>query len=816
MFNGNSSLTELDVSNWDTSNVTSMFFMFQNASQLTELDVSNWKTGNVTNINNMFNGVRRVTKLDVSNWDTSKVEGMQGVFQNTASLTEIDVSNWDTSKVKRTDYMFYNNLTGDWVSKLTTIDVSNWDTSNIEDMSSMFGGARNLVHLDVSNWDTSSVSSMRNLFEVTPKIEELDLSNWNTTNMDSSTSTNANAGGMFRGMNGLKRLHLGEKTTFLNLAENRRPTLPENVMPADLYTGNWIFEKDLEGNLSTEHLTLTPTNFFHEYDGSKTGTYVWEKKEAQPVTVRYEDVDGNPLSTETILNGTIGLPYETEAKEIPGWSLTETPSNAFGTFTAEPQEVIYVYDRSDAEPVTVKYEDTEGKQLSEPTILRGKVGLPYESEPKEIPGWYVPETPSNAHGIFGEEAQEVIFIYDRSDAAPVTVKYEDGEGNQLSEPTILSGKVGLPYESESKEIPGWYVPETPSNAHGIFSEEPQEVLYVYDRSDAAPVTVKYEDTEGNQLSEPTILSGKVGLPYESEPKEIPGWYVPETPTNAHGIFGKEAQEVVYVYDRSDAAPVTVKYEDTEGNQLSEPTILSGKVGLPYESEPKEIPGWYVPETPSNARGIFSEDPQEVIYVYDRSDAAPVTVKYEDTEGNQLSEPTILSGKVGLPYESKPKEIPGWYVPEMPSNVSGTFTEEAQEVIYIYDRSDAAPVTVKYEDTEGNQLSEPTILSGKVGLPYESKPKEISGWTVKEIPDNASGTFTNDVQEVIYVYHKEENNGGQNTPEKENPENEKEDSNDPKLPNTGEAMVGQRIMIIVGSLLLLFAIFIIFDKKKKTR
>ncbi len=56
----------------------------------------------------------------------------------------------------------------------------------------------------------------------------------------------------------------------------------------------------------------------------------------------------------------------------------------------------------------------------------------------------------------------------------------------------------------------------PTNAHGIFSEESQEVLYVYDRSDAAPVTVKYEDTEGNQLSEPTILSGKVGLPYANQ------------------------------------------------------------------------------------------------------------------------------------------------------------------------------------------------------------------------------------------------------------------------------------------------------------
>ncbi|MGM7317274.1 MucBP domain-containing protein, partial [Enterococcus casseliflavus] len=114
-------------------------------------------------------------------------------------------------------------------------------------------------------------------------------------------------------------------------------------------------------------------------------------------------------------------------------------------------------------------------------------------------------------------------------------------------------------------------------------------------------------------------------------------------------------------------------------------ILSGKVGLPYESEAKEIRGWYVVETPDNASGTFTEDPQEVVYVYDRSDAAPVTVKYQDSEGNQLSEPRILSGKVGLPYESEAKEIPGWYVTETPDNASGTFTEDPQEVVYVYDR-----------------------------------------------------------------------------------------------------------------------------------
>ena len=62
---------------------------------------------------------------------------------------------------------------------------------------------------------------------------------------------------------------------------------------------------------------------------------------------------------------------------------------------------------------------------------------------------------------------------------PVTVKYQDSEGNQLAEPTVLSGKVGLPYASEAKEIPGWYVVEIPDNASGIFSEEAQEVVYVH-------------------------------------------------------------------------------------------------------------------------------------------------------------------------------------------------------------------------------------------------------------------------------------------------------------------------------------------------
>ncbi|MEB8401058.1 MucBP domain-containing protein [Enterococcus casseliflavus] len=420
-------------------------------------------------------------------------------------------------------------------------------------------------------------------------------------------------------------------------------------------------------------------------------------------------------------------------------------------------------------------------------------------------------------------------------AEDVTVKYLDENGQTLAPNVTLSGYVGDPFTTEEKDISGYTLKEIQGDRIGTFSDVAQEVVYVYERSDAAPVTVKYEDKEGNELAAPTVMNGKVGLTYTSEAKAINGWYVSQTPINANGTYSETAQEVVYVYERSDAAPVTVKYEDKEGNQLSAPTVLNGKVGLQYESEAKAIPGWYVSQTPTNANGTYSETAQEVVYVYERSDAAPVTVKYEDTEGNQLSAPTVLSGKIGLPYESEAKTIPGWYVSQMPTNANGTYSETAQEVVYVYERSDAALVIVRYEDMEGNQLAEPTILNGKVGLSYESNAKEIAGWRVSKTPKNAKGTFSDAVQEVIYVYSADKENepgedSGKDTPESENKTPKEENGNSSgnnskqtnrqtksknKLPATGEQLTGQRIMGFLGVITVLFSFVVILRRKRKT-
>ena len=57
------SLTTLDVSNFNTSNVTDMYYMFCNCSKLTTLDVSNWDTSKVTDMRLMFYDCTNLTTI---------------------------------------------------------------------------------------------------------------------------------------------------------------------------------------------------------------------------------------------------------------------------------------------------------------------------------------------------------------------------------------------------------------------------------------------------------------------------------------------------------------------------------------------------------------------------------------------------------------------------------------------------------------------------------------------------------------------------------------------------------------------------------
>ena len=161
MFNSCSQLTQLDVGNWDTSNVETMIYMFQNCSQLTQLDVSKWNTGNVTNMSYMFENCSQLTQLDVSKWDTSKVTSMSSMFNSCSQLTQLDVGNWDISNVETMSNMFRS------CSQLTQLDVSNFDTSKVTSMGYMFRNCNNLINIGMIYCSLGTINKLSSLLPTT-------------------------------------------------------------------------------------------------------------------------------------------------------------------------------------------------------------------------------------------------------------------------------------------------------------------------------------------------------------------------------------------------------------------------------------------------------------------------------------------------------------------------------------------------------------------------------------------------------------------------------------------------------------------------
>lgn len=89
--------TSLEEFPWGASNINTrscqrMYSMFSNCVSLTDFSfLKNWDTSNVTDMSNMFNGCTSMTNIDISNWDMDNVETVDAMFARCINLEEIKV-----------------------------------------------------------------------------------------------------------------------------------------------------------------------------------------------------------------------------------------------------------------------------------------------------------------------------------------------------------------------------------------------------------------------------------------------------------------------------------------------------------------------------------------------------------------------------------------------------------------------------------------------------------------------------------------------------------------------------------------------------
>ena len=90
MFSGCSDITEINLSDFDASQVTDMCCMFQSCSSLISINFSNLNTKNINDIQGLFDSCSSLTSLDLSNFETSKVTSMSGIFFGCSALISLD------------------------------------------------------------------------------------------------------------------------------------------------------------------------------------------------------------------------------------------------------------------------------------------------------------------------------------------------------------------------------------------------------------------------------------------------------------------------------------------------------------------------------------------------------------------------------------------------------------------------------------------------------------------------------------------------------------------------------------------------------
>ena len=147
---------ENDLNCIDTSAITDMSFLFLNINVIIDnIDVSNWNVSNVTNMEGLFNNCKKFN-CDLNKWDVSNVKDMSYMFYNCGNF-DCDLSNWDVSNVTNMYTMF------EGCSKFKGKGLENWDVSKVENISYMFFDCINF-DCDLSNWNVNNVKNMEHMF----------------------------------------------------------------------------------------------------------------------------------------------------------------------------------------------------------------------------------------------------------------------------------------------------------------------------------------------------------------------------------------------------------------------------------------------------------------------------------------------------------------------------------------------------------------------------------------------------------------------------------------------------------------------------
>ncbi len=272
-------------------------------------------------------------------------------------------------------------------------------------------------------------------------------------------------------------------------------------------------------------------------------------------------------------------------------------------------------------------------------------------------------------------------------------------------------------------------------------------IVIWDKSN---LTVTYSDEDGNELAPSETSTNWVGENYATTKKDITGYILKATPTNASGTYSENDITVSYIYAKS-VGSVEVKYIDqVTKKEIAAKVTITGEVDQNYTTQVKEVEGYELVLTPNNSTGKYINGTITVTYEYRK--LSNMTIKYVDLNNNkEIIESTVQTLKEGENYITTAKDIGGYKLVESPNNNNGTVGNTDFEVVYGYKKISKG-VDIKYIDkSTGSEIAPTDHIDGLEKDIYTTQTKEIDGYELVKIPENALGEMIEGKIEVVYEY-----------------------------------------------------------------
>lgn len=545
----------------------------------------------------------------------------------------------------------------------------------------------------------------------------------------------------------------------------------------------------------TEKLDIEGYEFIR-VEGKETGTFSDEVqvikyiyRQLGSITIKYVDLNGNPIKDEESSTNYVDEPYNAEAPYIQGYEYVRTEGGAAGTYQPGNQVITHVYEKINEGRVIVHFIDDEGKPVRDDQLIHGRVGTPYEVQVPQFHGYEYVKTEGQLQGTLTMETAEVTHYYKLVMEGTVTARYVDETGKNLCDDIVYKGKAGSSYKTSRIEITGYEFVEMNGQDQGQFRREPQLVTYVYRKAAEKPVpetgtiTARYVDDNGNVLHSDLVYNGIVGETCVTSALAIPGYRLKEGQNKQNSFaFGKTAQTITYTYVAVDPedlpeypdGTVIVHYRTQDDITIRSDDFIIGDVGDAYKAARYSISGYHFikSEGPfydtNGMRAMASENSAEegeiekpvksvIMYYVPEDKASTVIAKYVDEDGNTIQFDNIYNGFVGLAYETSEKRISGYKLQRVEGSENGVFSDEVQIVTYVYKKSSnmlmSGRVVVRFVDEEGNIIREEDTYTGYIGEKYQLQQYEISGYKYVRVEGESEGLFTVEDQEIVLVYQK---------------------------------------------------------------